>query len=420
MEVRLVKCFQDHPCARMAEVICSVWSVHEAGADGWFPLIYYASVERRLLPACPHRGAWTGSDGTWVNQREAGAGPPGKVMRNAAPDSTGGINAVRPARPVPYPQRCSTLGGSAAGLPPSLAPALGLLAETPQLPTQHSSGVTQRIPGVVVSWKTGLRQTVTMEARRCNSVLVTGSNRGIGLELVRQLAESANPPSQIFAGCRDPAGPRAKDLNDLAQKHSKRITIFPLDTADPVSIKEASRVVGSKLADGSLNLLINNAAINGPRTLQETGLKEMVEGYVTNVVGPMLIVKEFLPFLQRAAAQPGSGAGRSCSMPAIINVSTLLASMEKCHETFSLAPMYSYRTSKAALNMLTCCLAEDFKKDGILVTAIHPGWVQTDMGGPEAPVATVDSVSGMLRVISSLTAKHSGTLLDWEGNRIPW
>ncbi|XP_061102896.1 C-signal-like [Conger conger] len=246
------------------------------------------------------------------------------------------------------------------------------------------------------------------------SVLVTGSNRGIGLELVRQLAELATSPSQIFAGCRDPEGPRSKALQDLAQKHSNLNTVIPLDTTDPVSIKEASQVVRRKLGDGSLSLLINNAGLYIPGNLQETGMKEMVDVYATNVVGPMLVAKEFLPYMQRASALPGS------QMPVIINVSSIMSSIEKCHERFSKSPAYAYRTSKAALNMLTRCMAEELKKDGILVTALHPGLVKTDMGGPQAHLTVVESVSGMLRVISSLTSEHSGTLLDWEGKGIPW
>ncbi|XP_015249000.1 PREDICTED: C-factor-like [Cyprinodon variegatus] len=110
----------------------------------------------------------------------------------------------------------------------------------------------------------------------------------------------------------------------------------------------------------------------------------------------------------------------SCRRSAIINISTLLSSMEKCSETFQAAQMYPYRTSKAALNMLTCCQAEDLKDHKILVTAIHPGWVRTDMGGDQAPLTTQDSVAGMLDVMSTLTGRHTGLLLDWEGNVIPW
>ncbi|KTG43018.1 hypothetical protein cypCar_00004965 [Cyprinus carpio] len=204
-----------------------------------------------------------------------------------------------------------------------------------------------------------------MASRICDSVLVTGSNRGIGLELVRQLADSPLPPVQIFAGCRDPNGPRSQDLQELAQKHHDVITVVQLDTTSPTSIAEASKLVEAKLKGKGLNLIINNAGVNIPGSLVETGKQEMVDVFTTNVVGPMLI-------------------------------------------------------AKAALNMLTCCLAEDFRKDGILVMSLHPGWVQTEMGGPEAPLTTLESISSMLKVITSLTEKESGTLLDWEGKNIPW
>ncbi|XP_067091679.1 zgc:158868 [Osmerus mordax] len=252
-----------------------------------------------------------------------------------------------------------------------------------------------------------------------SSVLVTGANRGIGLELVTQLAESTNPPKLIFAGCREPE--RAKDLQELSQRHPQMVIIVPLDVSDAASVSAACQVVSTRLGDAGLNLLVNNAAVNRPipGSLAQTGADDMMEVYRTNVVGPMLLTKELMPQLQRAAAQD-SESGLSCRKAAIINISTLISSIEKCYESFGMAPMYPYRTSKVALNMLTRCLSEDLCKDGILVTAIHPGWVQTDMGGSQAPLPTKDSVRGMLGVMSSLTEQHRGTLLDWKGNSIPW
>lgn len=254
----------------------------------------------------------------------------------------------------------------------------------------------------------------------CDSVLVTGSNRGIGLELIRQLVESPSSPDHIFAGCRDPGGPRAQELQALAQKHQGVITVVQLDTDSPDSIAEASKLVESKLNGKGLNLIINNAGLNIQGSLAEIGTKEMVDVYTTNVVGPMLIAKNFHPLLCKAAAQFPHQSSMSCSRSAVVNVSTLLSSITRCPENFYRSPMYPYRISKAALNMLTCCLAEDFKKDGILVMSLHPGWVQTEMGGPQAPLTTAESISGMIKVIASLTEKDSGTLLDWEGNNIPW
>ncbi|KAM6946370.1 C-signal-like [Aplochiton taeniatus] len=265
-----------------------------------------------------------------------------------------------------------------------------------------------------------------MAVRLGGNVLVTGANRGIGLELVRQLAHNSEPSDRIFAGCRHPDGPRAQALTELAQMFPQLITIVKLDVSDPACISEAVEFVGFKLASNGLNLLINNAAVNipaKPATLASTGVEEMMESFKVNVVGPFLLTKELLPLLQRAAGQrsgQGGSQGMSCARSAVINVSTFLSSIEKCPETFSRAQMYPYRTSKAALNMLTRCLAADQREQGILVTAIHPGWVLTDMGGAEAPLPPQDSVRGMLSVMSSLDDRHSGALLDWCGNGIPW
>ncbi|XP_065138761.1 C-signal [Paramisgurnus dabryanus] len=259
-----------------------------------------------------------------------------------------------------------------------------------------------------------------MASRICDSVLVTGSNRGIGLELVRQLVDSNLRPIKIFAGCRHPNEPKAQQLQELAQKHQDVITVIQLDINDPDSITKALKLVEAKLKDKGLNLIINNAGVNIKRSLADTGKSEMVQVFSTNVVGPMLVAKDFHPLLCKAANQFPHETSMSCSRSAIINVSTYVSSITLCPTNFSTAPMYAYRVSKAALNMLTRCLAEDFKKDGILVMALHPGWVQTEMGGSTAPLTTAESVKGMLEVITSLTEKDSGTLLDWKGESIPW
>lgn len=185
--------------------------------------------------------------------------------------------------------------------------------------------------------------------------------------------------------------------------------------------------MSKQIGAGALNLLINNAAITKPATpgpLSATGKKDMMEVYETNVVGPFLIAKMFLPLLKRAAERDSpekdQGDKMSCRRSAIINISTSMSSIEKCPETFPIDQRYPYRASKAALNMLTRCQAEDFKSYNILVTAIHPGWVQTEMGGEEAPMTTKESALAMLSVMSSLSNKDCGMLLDWQGVRIPW
>ncbi|XP_068595774.1 C-signal-like [Brachionichthys hirsutus] len=259
------------------------------------------------------------------------------------------------------------------------------------------------------------------------SILVTGSNRGIGLELINQLAQTTGDESHIYACCRNPEGPGAQALRSLKAQHPGKITVIKLDMADEDSMTAAVQAVSQRAGADGLNVLVNNAAINkpaAPAPLSSTGKKDMMEVYETNVVGPFLLSKMFLPLLQRAAERRPSdesvGNKMSCRRSAIINVSSFISSIEKCPENFTIAQMYPYRISKAALNMLTRCQAEDFKMQNILVAAIHPGWVRTDMGGEQAPLTTQESVLGMLNVMSSLSSKDCGTLLDWRGNSIPW
>lgn len=266
-----------------------------------------------------------------------------------------------------------------------------------------------------------------MAERLKGNVLVTGANRGIGLELVQQLAETTGHRAHVYACCRAPEGTGAEALRDLTTQYPGKITMLKLDASDEDSVSAAFQALNERIGADGLNLLINNAGINQPGmpgSLSATGKKDMMQVYETNVVGPFLIAKMFLPLLQRAAEMDSpekeGDQVMSCRRSAIINMSTLVSSIEKCPETFARAQMYAYRASKAALNMVTRCQSEDFRRHNILVTAIHPGWVRTGMGGEEAPLHAQESVRGMLGVMSSLSDKHGGMLLDWQGNTIPW
>ncbi|XP_030907639.1 retinol dehydrogenase 8-like isoform X2 [Melopsittacus undulatus] len=218
-------------------------------------------------------------------------------------------------------------------------------------------------------------------AALARSVLVTGSNRGIGLELVRQLAASPRPPQHIFATCRDPGGPRGKALQELAAQHPSIKLVQLADTVNLPSIRGAVWAVGSYLKDQGLNLLINNAGVSSHATLHSLNSQEMLSVFATNAIGPLQVAKEFLPLLEKAAN--GSGQeGLSCSRAAIINISTKLGSIGLClgvHQD----PMYPYRASKA-------------------------------------PLMVEHSVRGILTVLASLSQDNSGAFLDWEGNSLPW
>lgn len=252
------------------------------------------------------------------------------------------------------------------------------------------------------------------------SVLVTGANRGIGLGFVQHFLRMPKPPQWIFATCRDPKGQRAQELQNLASKHPN-VIIIPLEVANPASIKAAAAKVEERLGGSGLNLLINNAGMAKPKTIDAETLEDMTETYTTNTVGPLLMGQAFLPLLKKAA-QESPGSGLSCSKAAIVNMSSYAGSIEDVY-VWEYGQVVSYRCSKAALNMLSKCQSLAYKELGILCVALHPGWVQTDMGsaGPTKAPLTVDgSVQGMLKVLSSISEKETGSFLDWEGKVLPW
>ncbi|XP_075290200.1 C-signal-like [Opisthocomus hoazin] len=259
-----------------------------------------------------------------------------------------------------------------------------------------------------------------MAGLHVRSALVTGANRGIGLGLVRHLLGLPNPPKWVFAACRDPEGQRAQELQNLASKHPNLVTIR-LEVTDPASVKAAAARVGEQLGGSGLNLLINNAGIAKVNSLDTETLESMTQVYTTNTTGPMLLSQAFLPLLKKAA-QGSPGSALSCNKAAIVNMSSSASSIKEVY-FWDYAQAVSYRCSKAALNMLTKCQSLGYREDGVLCVALHPGWVQTDMGsssGLTPPLTVDDSVRGMLKVLCSLSEKDTGTLLDWEGNVVPW
>ncbi|XP_068022681.1 C-signal-like [Melanerpes formicivorus] len=255
---------------------------------------------------------------------------------------------------------------------------------------------------------------------RIHSVLVTGANRGIGLEFVQRFLGMPTPPKWVFAGCRDPKGQRAQELQNLASKHPN-LVIVPLEVSNPASIKAAAATVEKHLGGSGLNLLINNAGILKINSLANETLENMTEIYTTNTIGPLLMGQAFLPLLKKAA-QGSPGSALSCSKAAIVNISSIGGSITS-QFAWDMIQIVSYRCSKAALNMLTKCQSLGYREHGILCVALHPGWVQTDMGnaaGHQPPVTVDASVQGMLKVLSSLSEKDTGTFLDWEGKVLPW
>lgn len=229
-------------------------------------------------------------------------------------------------------------------------------------------------------------------------ILVTGANRGIGLEFACQLAARGD---RVFACCRLPD--QAVDLRALKVQYPNRITIVQLDVTEPSSINSAYETIKSQT--DALDMLINNAGITRPDPLGEVDRDAMLHILNVNTVSPILIVQRFLDLLK---------AG---DQPKIINLTSGLGSISGR----SSGGKYSYASSKAALNMVTRTLALDMKQFGISTIVIDPGWVQTDMGGPDAWITPQQSISDMLHnVIDNLTLEQSGQFYHHSGKQIPW
>ncbi|KAL2093647.1 hypothetical protein ACEWY4_010959 [Coilia grayii] len=250
----------------------------------------------------------------------------------------------------------------------------------------------------------------------CNSMLITGASRGLGLQMVKDLVKRNERPKKIIATARNPAA--ANELQEITRSFPG-VHVVALDVVSQPSIHSASEEVASIVGTEGLNCLINNAAINISTDLNTVTGDAMMKTFESNAVAPLLVTKAFLPQLQAAAAAQKT-TGMGVHRAAVINVSSTLGSIQLNWGDGAQFKSYAYRTSKSALNMVTRCLATDLEAEGILCLALHPGWVRTDMGGPQAPLSPEESISSVLSVISSVTEKDHGGFLDYTGNTLPW
>jgi NAD(P)-dependent dehydrogenase (short-subunit alcohol dehydrogenase family) len=228
-------------------------------------------------------------------------------------------------------------------------------------------------------------------------VLITGSNRGLGLAFA---GESLDRGHRVFATCRRPD--EARDLLRLREQNPDHLTILRLDVTDDETIQATVDAVADEV-DG-LDLLINNAGINPDEQLGSLDAKTMLQTFHVNAVGPILVAQAHLDLL------------RAGNNPRIMNISSTSGSLAQK----SSGGGYSYSSSKSALNMLTRALAFDLRSAGIVVIAIHPGWVRTDMGGTTAPLSPAESARGVLDVADSLGPDDTGSFLRHDGREAPW
>lgn len=229
-------------------------------------------------------------------------------------------------------------------------------------------------------------------------VMVTGSNRGIGLEYVRQLLARGD---RVFAMCRKPDD--ASELQELEATYEDRLSIVQMDVASEDSIARAYDAVASET--DALDVLINNAAINpGDESFGDLKKENFMKTFEVNVVGVMLVTQYFADLLKQG------------ENPRLINLSSGVASLEEGAP----AGLYSYNVSKTALNMLNRTLTHELKPMGIINIVIDPGWVITDMGGPGASLQPEESIRNQLAVIDGLMLDDCGSYKHYSGREIPW
>ena len=219
------------------------------------------------------------------------------------------------------------------------------------------------------------------------TVLITGANRGIGLELARQ---SISRGRKVIGTARKPE--EAEDLRKTGAR------VIALDVADEASVAAMAREVG----DEAIDVLFNNAGVSSKSPKLEACTKEELSRVLAiNSIGPVLVTKALI------------GNVRKGERKLVVNITSVLGSIAK-NEGGS----YGYRASKAALNMFTSCMAKEVSD--VTFIAMHPGWVQTDMGGEKAPLKVEESVSSMLLALEKAGRGDSGKFWNFDGTPLPW
>ena len=228
------------------------------------------------------------------------------------------------------------------------------------------------------------------------TVLITGANRGIGLEFAQQYADDQ---WQVIACCRQPEN--AKALQALA-KEKPHVRIVPLDIDHPDQIN----TLREQLSDTPLDCLINNAGIYAKKgeCLKTATTENMLRAFTTNVCGTLAVTQALTSLVANSQEK------------LIVTISSKMGSIDDNQS----GGAYAYRAGKSALNAVMKSLSIDVKDQGIRVLTLHPGWVKTDMGGKNALITTQTSVSGMREVIADHRKLESGGFYNYDGKEIAW
>ncbi len=227
------------------------------------------------------------------------------------------------------------------------------------------------------------------------TVLITGANRGLGLEFVKQYAEAG---WQVIACCRWPD--EARELQALAERSGDHVEIHQLDVADFEEIDALALILQGKPID----LLINNAGVYPQSNFGEVNYEAWAETFHINSMAPMKLAEAFVSHVAAS------------NLKKIVTISSKMGSLDDNTSGGN----YIYRSTKTAVNMVMRSLAIDLKPMGIASSILHPGWVRTDMGGPDGLIDAPESVAGMRRVIEALTLENSGRFIAYDGQVVPW
>lgn len=226
------------------------------------------------------------------------------------------------------------------------------------------------------------------------TVAITGAGRGIGLELTKQHVDAGD---RVFALVRNPDG--AEKLNALAASSGGKLTVHTLDVGEDASVKAGAASTGGDPID----ILYNVAGVAGQVAPELDGANwdEWQDMFNIMIAGPLRVMQAFLPRL-------GHGSK-------VMNISSQLAA-----STWPYGGFYAYGAAKAGLNRMMRSVAIDVKDKGIIVGLLHPGWVQTDMGGPDAEITPLESASGIRSTAASWTLEESGDFKKWNGEAHAW
>ena len=228
------------------------------------------------------------------------------------------------------------------------------------------------------------------------NVLVTGANRGLGLGFVKNyLGKNVN----VVGTTRDLKS--SKELMAIKERFPDNLEIFELDL-----LKEsAGDTLANFLGERPIDILINNAGIGSTNQhFQAVSPKPWLEGLKVNLIAPLMVTQSIIDNVKKGVDKK------------IYFLSSQLGSIGDNTS----GGMYIYRSSKTGLNQVVKSLSVDLKPQGITVVSLQPGWVKTDMGGPNAPVSIDESVEGMMQVIDATDISDTGRFLNYDGKELPW